>query len=141
MKLIHGKTGHELAQITSIHDSIATWRKHSKALNIITNYPRDMSTPNISTSCPAVTAESSMSFKDSSSLQVTVKPSLAMSKFAWGYREFKILRVRLTDCLILARIISRDLFDRLSGIWGVLKRRTCLGRRRLLRCPPSPLRC
>jgi hypothetical protein len=51
-----------------------------------------------------------MSFKASSSLQV------AVSKLARGYRDFKILRVRLADYLILVRIISRDLVDRLSSI-------------------------
>jgi hypothetical protein len=55
---------------------------------------------------PAVTIESSMSFKASLLLQVIVKPSPAVSKSAQGYRDFKILRVRLTDYLILARIIS-----------------------------------
>jgi hypothetical protein len=81
-------------------------------------YPRDMSTPNISMTCPVVIAESSMSMKASSSLQVTAKPSTIVSKSARGYRDFKILRVRLTDCLILARIISWDLIGRLSSIWG-----------------------
>jgi hypothetical protein len=47
-----------------------------------------------------------------------MKPSHAASKSARGYRDFKILRVRLTNCLILARIIYRDLVDRLSSIWG-----------------------
>jgi hypothetical protein len=70
MKLIHGKMGHELAQINSIHDSIATWRKDSKALNVITIYPRDMSM-----SCSAITTKSLRSFKASSSLQVAAKPS------------------------------------------------------------------
>jgi hypothetical protein len=116
MKLIHGKMGHKLAQTTSIHDSIATWRKDSKALNVIIIYPRDMSTPNISMTCPTIIAESSMSFKASSSLQVIVKPSPVASNSAQGYRDFKILRVRLADCLILARIISRDLVGRLSSI-------------------------
>jgi hypothetical protein len=68
--------------------------------------------------CPAITAKSSMSFKASSSLQVTAKPSSATSNSARGYRDFKILRVRLTDYLILVRIISRDLVGRLSSIWG-----------------------
>jgi hypothetical protein len=99
--------------------SIATWRKGSKPLNVITIYHRDMSTPNISTTCPVVTAESSMSFKASLSLQVTVKPSPAVSKLAWGYRDLKIPRVRLVDYLILVRIISQDLVSRLSSIWGV----------------------
>jgi hypothetical protein len=80
--------------------------KSSKTLNVITIYPRDISTPNISTTCPAIIAEPSMSFKASSSLQVIVKPSAATSMSAQGYGDFKILRVRLTDCLILARIIS-----------------------------------
>jgi hypothetical protein len=73
-------------------------------LNVITFYPRDMST-----TCPTITAESMMSFKASSSLQVTARPLLSASKLARGYRDFKILRVRLADCLILARIISWDL--------------------------------
>jgi hypothetical protein len=59
-----------------------------------------------------------MRFKASSSLQVTVKPSPAASKSARGYRDFKILRVILADYLILARIISQDLGDRLSSIRG-----------------------
>jgi hypothetical protein len=75
-----------------------------------------MSTPNISTTCHAVIAESSTSFKASSSLHVTMKPSPTASKSGQGYRDFRILRVRLTDCLILARIISRDLDGRLSNI-------------------------
>jgi hypothetical protein len=118
MKLIPGKSGHKLAQITSINDSIATWRKDSKELNIITIYPRDMSTPNISMTCPSITAESLTSFKASSSLQVAARPSPATSKLDRGYRDFKILRVRLTDCLILAGIISRDVVGRLSSIGG-----------------------
>jgi hypothetical protein len=71
-----------------------------------------MSTPNISTAYPTIIAESLMSFKAYSSLQVTVKPSPAVSKSARGYRDFKIVRVRLTDCLILVRIFSRDLVGR-----------------------------
>jgi hypothetical protein len=59
-----------------------------------------------------------MGFKASLSLQVTTKPLPAASKSARGYRDFKILRVRLTNCLILVRIISRDLVGRLSSIWG-----------------------
>jgi hypothetical protein len=47
MTLNHGKMGQELAQITSINDSIATWREDSKYLNHIITYPRDMSTPSI----------------------------------------------------------------------------------------------
>jgi hypothetical protein len=35
--IIHGKMGQELAQIISIHDSIATWRKDPKLLNVITS--------------------------------------------------------------------------------------------------------
>jgi hypothetical protein len=66
--------------------------------------------------CPAVTAESSTSFKASSSLQVDVKPLPAVSKSARGYRDYKIPRVKLTDYVILVRIISRDLVDRLSSI-------------------------
>jgi hypothetical protein len=77
-----------------------------------------MSIPNISMICPAVTAESSTSFKASSSLQVTVKPSPTVSKSARGYRDFKILRVRLADYLMFVRIISRDLISRLSSILG-----------------------
>jgi hypothetical protein len=69
-----------------------------------------MSTPNISMTYHVITSEFSMSFKASSSLQV------AVSKLARGYRDFKILRVRLADYLILVRIISRDLVDRLSSI-------------------------
>jgi hypothetical protein len=94
-------------QITSIHDSIATWRKDSTDLNYVITYPRGMSNPSISTMCPAVTAESSMSFKASSSLQVATKPSPAASKLARGYKDFKMLRVRLADYLMLARIISK----------------------------------
>jgi hypothetical protein len=79
-------------------------------------YSRDMSTPSTSTTCPAVIAKSSTSFKASSSLQVTVKPSPVASKSAQGYKDIKIPRVRLADCLILARIISRDLVGKLSSI-------------------------
>jgi hypothetical protein len=79
-------------------------------------YPRDMSTGSISTICPTVTADSSISFKASLSLQVTVKPSLAASMSPQGYREFKILRVGLTDCFILERINSWDLVGKLSSI-------------------------
>jgi hypothetical protein len=110
--------GNELTRITSIHDIIATWRKVSKTLNVIIIYPRDISTPSISTIYPTVTAESSMSFKASSSLQVTAKPSPVTSKSAQGYRDIKILRLRLTNCLILVRFISQDLVSRLSSIWG-----------------------
>jgi hypothetical protein len=60
----------------------------------------------------------SLSFKASLSLQVIMKPSPAVSKLARGYRDFKIPRVRLDDCLILVRIISRDLVGRMSRIWG-----------------------
>jgi hypothetical protein len=77
-----------------------------------------MSTPNISMTCLAITAKSSTSYKTSSSLQVTAKPSPAASKTAREYRDFKISRVRLVDCLILARIISLDLVSTLSSIWG-----------------------
>jgi hypothetical protein len=55
------------------------WRKELEVLKYII-YPRDMSTPKISTTYPAVIVESSTSFKASSSLQV------AASKLAWGYR-------------------------------------------------------
>jgi hypothetical protein len=79
-------------------------------------YPRDMATPNISTTCPIVTAKSSTSIKASSSLHVVMKPSPAASKSDQGYKDFKILRVRLADCLILARIITQDLVGRLSSI-------------------------
>jgi hypothetical protein len=78
-----------------------------------------MSIPNISMTCPAITAESSTSFKASSSLQAIVKLSPTASKSVQGYRDFKIPRVRLTDYLMLARIISRDLVGRLSSIWGL----------------------
>jgi hypothetical protein len=81
--------------------------------NYIAIYPRDMSTPNISITCPPATVESSMSFKASSSLQVTA------SKSARGYRDFKIPRVRLIDCLILVTIIFWDLVGRLSSILRV----------------------
>jgi hypothetical protein len=110
------RTGQELALITSIHDSIATWRKDSKYLNYIITCPRDMSTPSISTMCHVVTAESLMSFKASSLLQVTAKPSHATSKLARGYKDFKMPRVRIVDCLILARIISQNLVGKLSSI-------------------------
>jgi hypothetical protein len=69
--------------IISIHDSIVTWRKKLGVLRYII-HPRDMSTPNISTTHPVITAESSTCFKDSSSLQVTAKPSPATSKSAGG---------------------------------------------------------
>jgi hypothetical protein len=105
------------ANIIPIHDNIVTWRKMLERLRYIV-YPRDMSTPNTSTTCPATTVESSTSFKASSSLQVTTKLSPAVSKLAQGYRDYRIPRVRLTDCRMLARIISQDLFGRLSNIWG-----------------------
>jgi hypothetical protein len=79
-------------------------------------YPRDMSTGSISMMCPAIIAESSMSFKASSSLQVAAKPSPTASRLAQEYRDFKTPRVRLTDCLMLVRIISQDLVGRLSSI-------------------------
>jgi hypothetical protein len=85
-------------------------------LNYIITYPRGMSTPSISTMCPAITAESSMSFKASSSLQVIAKPSPVVSKSARGYKDFKMPKVRLTDYLMLARIISRNLVGKLSNI-------------------------
>jgi hypothetical protein len=93
-------------KITSIHESIVTWRKEPKKLNYIIIYPRNMSTPNISTTYPAITIECSTSFKAPSSLQATAKPSPAASKFARGYKDFKIPRVRLTDYFMLARMIS-----------------------------------
>jgi hypothetical protein len=101
--------------IISICYNIVTRRKILGVLkyNI---YPRDMSNPSMSTTCPIITAESSTIFKASSSLQVSVKPSLAPSKSAQGYKDMKIPRVRLADYLILARIISRDLIGRLSSI-------------------------
>jgi hypothetical protein len=68
--------------------------------NYIIIYPRDMTA-----TCPMVTVESSMSFKSSSLLQVTMKSSPTASKSTQGYRDLKILTVRLTDYLILARII------------------------------------
>jgi hypothetical protein len=57
-----------------------------------------------------------MSFKASSLLQVTAKPSHATSKLARGYKDFKMPRVRIVDCLILARIISQNLVGKLSSI-------------------------
>jgi hypothetical protein len=99
----------------SIHDSIVTRREGIEVLKYII-YHRDMSTPNIFTTCPAIIAESLTRFKASLSLQVHEMPSPATSKLAWEYRDFKILRVRLTDYLILARMISRDLISRLSSI-------------------------
>jgi hypothetical protein len=105
-------------------------------------YPKDMSTPSISKTCPAVIAESSMSFKASSLLQVIAKPSSAPSKLARGYKDFKILRVRPADYFMFARMIFLDLVGRLSNIWGhALQMRTHLGRKMLLHYPPSPLRC
>jgi hypothetical protein len=77
-------------------------KTQSAKCHYITIYPRGMSTPNISMTYPTIIAQTSTSFKASSSLQVTVKPSPAASKLAQGYRDFKIPRVRLADCLILA---------------------------------------
>jgi hypothetical protein len=88
----------------------------------ITIYPRDMSTSNISTTCPAVPAKSLTSFKASPLLQVVTKPSLTRSKSHQGYRDFKILRVRLADYLILARMFSRDLVGGLLASGGVCSR-------------------
>jgi hypothetical protein len=68
---------------------MATRRKGSKILNVVTIYPGDISIPNISKICPTVTAKSSTSFKASSSLQVSVKPSPIASKSAREYRDFK----------------------------------------------------
>jgi hypothetical protein len=89
-----------------------------KAQNIQSGHPRtylkDMSTGSISMICSAATVESSISFRASLSLQVAAKPSPAASKLAWGYKDFRILRLRLTDCFMLAIIISRDLVGRLS---------------------------
>jgi hypothetical protein len=79
-------------------------------------YPMDISTRSISTICSAFTVESSINFSALSSLQGAVKPSPAVSKSAQWYRDFKILRVRLADCFILARIISRDIVGKLSSI-------------------------
>jgi hypothetical protein len=53
-----------------------------------------------------VTIESSTSFKASLSLQVAAKHSPTVSKSPQGYRDFRILRVKLADCFMLARIIS-----------------------------------
>jgi hypothetical protein len=75
-----------------------------------------MSTPSIAMMCRTITAESSTSFKASSSLQVAAKPSLAASKSARGYKDFKMPRVRLADYLMLVRIISQDLVGKLSSI-------------------------
>jgi hypothetical protein len=47
-----------------------------------------------------------------------MKPSAATFNLARGCRDFKILRVRLTDCLILVRMISQGLVGKLSSIWG-----------------------
>jgi hypothetical protein len=79
-------------------------------------YPRDMSTGSISMMCPAITAEFSISFRAFSVLQVGAKPSSTASMSAQGYRAFKILRVRLADCFMLARIIFWDIIGRLSSI-------------------------
>jgi hypothetical protein len=78
-----------------------------------------MSTTNISMTCLVATIESLTSFKASSSVQVTMKPSPAVSKSARGYRDFRMPRVRLVDCRMFARIISQDRFGGLSNIWGV----------------------
>jgi hypothetical protein len=69
--------------VISIHDNMVTGRKMLEILKSIV-YPKDMSTPNISTTCPAITVESSTSFKASSSMQVDVKPSPATSTSAQG---------------------------------------------------------
>jgi hypothetical protein len=74
-----------------------------------------MSTPSISTMCPTMIVESSMSFKASSSLQVAAKPSPVVSKLAQGYKDFKMSRIKLVDCFMLARIISQDLVGKLSS--------------------------
>jgi hypothetical protein len=37
---------------------------------------------------------------------------------ARGYKDIRIPRVRLTDCLTFVRIVTRDLVGRLSSIWG-----------------------
>jgi hypothetical protein len=70
-------------------------KTQSTKSNYNMTYPRDMSTESISMICLTVTAESSISFRASSPLQVTTKPSLTTSKSAQGYRDFKIPRVRL----------------------------------------------
>jgi hypothetical protein len=77
-----------------------------------------MSTPNMSTTYPVALAESSTSFRASSSLHVAANPSPTASKWARGYRDLRIPRVRLVDCRILARIISQDQLDRLYNICG-----------------------
>jgi hypothetical protein len=76
----------------------------------------DISIGSIFTICSAVTTESSINFNVSSSLQVATNPSPATSKLARGYRDFKILRVRLADYFMLVKMISWDRVDRLSSI-------------------------
>jgi hypothetical protein len=77
-------------------------------------YPKDRSTANISTTFSAITTESSTSFKASSSVQVILKPLPTASKSAWGYRDFKIPRVRFADGCMFARMISQERFGELS---------------------------
>jgi hypothetical protein len=67
-------------------------------------HPRDMLTPNKSTTWPAVLAESSTSFNASSSLQVTAKPSSTVSKLARGYRDFKMPELDLPTADDLSRL-------------------------------------
>jgi hypothetical protein len=82
-------------------------------------HPKDISTPNMSTTWSAVFAESSTSFNASSSLQVATKPSTTASKSAWGYRDYRMPKVRLAGCRMLTRMISRDQLDGLCNICGV----------------------
>jgi hypothetical protein len=72
----------------------------------------------MSTTWLTVLAESLTSFNASSSLQVATKPSLTASKSAWGYRDFKMPRVKLTDYSMLAKMFSQDRVGRLSNICG-----------------------
>jgi hypothetical protein len=69
-------------------------------------HPKDILTPNMSTTWSAVLAESSTTFNASSLLQVAVKPSPATSKSARGYRDFRMPKVRPTDSHMFARMIS-----------------------------------
>jgi hypothetical protein len=79
-------------------------------------YPMDISIGSIITICSAVIAESSITFNVSSSLQVAANNLPATYKSARGYRDLKILRVRLTDCFMLAKMISWDQVNRLFNI-------------------------
>jgi hypothetical protein len=69
-------------------------------------YTKDISILSISMMCLTITAEYSTNFKSSPSV----------SKLARGYRDMKILRVRLIDCFMLARIISPGLVGMLFNI-------------------------